>query len=178
MADDRFPPDILWDQPLVSGRLLECEVWNRINAHQLQNSHGDAVRNLIGRVAMIEPAMTAVARRFYRHCHEKPVEMDVDPFAPVVTNPNRDPFEANQAIPTLLFATPAACSRVENMVPSLRVRRVDWLSLVAYPMSGGFRSWSLVPAVLVSPILALEERIPAIVRRRLAFRIMVVLERV
>ena len=31
-----------------------CEVWNRINAHQLQNSHGDAVRNLIGRIAIIE----------------------------------------------------------------------------------------------------------------------------
>ena len=35
LAEDRFPPDILWDQPLVSSRLLECEVWNRINAHQL-----------------------------------------------------------------------------------------------------------------------------------------------
>ena len=54
LAEDRFPPDELWDQPLVSSRLLECEVWNRINAYQLQNSHGEAVRNLIGRVAMIE----------------------------------------------------------------------------------------------------------------------------
>jgi len=61
LAEDRFPPDILWDQPLVSSRLLECEVWNRINAHQLQSSHGEAVRNLIGRIAMIEmvgPALT------------------------------------------------------------------------------------------------------------------------
>jgi hypothetical protein len=54
LAEDRFPSELLWDQPLVSSRLLECEVWNRVNAHQLQNSHGDAVRNLIGRVAMIE----------------------------------------------------------------------------------------------------------------------------
>ena len=54
LAEDRFPSELLWDQPLVSSRLLECEVWNRLNAHQLQNSHGDAVRNLIGRVAMIE----------------------------------------------------------------------------------------------------------------------------
>ena len=54
LAEDRFPSKLLWDQPLVSSRLLECEVWNRVNAHQLQNSHGDAVRNLIGRVAMIE----------------------------------------------------------------------------------------------------------------------------
>jgi SAM-dependent methyltransferase len=130
-----------------------------------------------GRLAMIEPAMTAVARRFYHHCHEEPVEMDVDPFARVVIDPNRDPFDANQAIPTLLFSTPAACSRVEKVVPSLRVRNVDWLSLFAYPMSGGFRNWSLMPAALISPILTFEEVIPAIVRRRTAFRMMVVLER-
>ena len=54
LAEDRFPPELLWDQPLVSSRLLECEVWKRVNAHRLQHSHGDAVRNLIGRVAMIE----------------------------------------------------------------------------------------------------------------------------
>ena len=41
LAEDRFPSDLLWDQPLVSSRLLECEVWNRVNAHQLQNSHGE-----------------------------------------------------------------------------------------------------------------------------------------
>ena len=54
LAEDRFPSELLWDQPLVTSRLLECEVCNRINAHELQNSHGDAARNLIGRVAMIE----------------------------------------------------------------------------------------------------------------------------
>ena len=54
LAEDRFPPDELWDEQLVSSRLLECEIWIRINARRLQSSHGDAVRNLIGRVAMIE----------------------------------------------------------------------------------------------------------------------------
>jgi hypothetical protein len=67
LAEDRYPPAALWDQPLVSSRLLECEIWNRINAHQLQSSHGDAVRNLIGRVAMIEmvgPVLTRALRPF------------------------------------------------------------------------------------------------------------------
>ena len=54
LAEDRFPPDELWDEQLVSSRLLECEIWNRINARRLQSSLGDAARNLIGRVAMIE----------------------------------------------------------------------------------------------------------------------------
>ena len=67
LAEDRFPSQALWKQPLVSSRLLECEVWNRINAHRLQNSHGDAVRDLIGRVAMIEiigPVLTRALQPF------------------------------------------------------------------------------------------------------------------
>jgi hypothetical protein len=54
LAEDRYPPDALWHQPLVSSRLLECEVWNRINARRLQGSHGDVARSLINRIAMIE----------------------------------------------------------------------------------------------------------------------------
>jgi len=67
LAEDRFPSETLWDQPLISSRLLECELWNRVNAHQLQNSHGDAVRDLIGRVAMIEmvgPVLTRALQPF------------------------------------------------------------------------------------------------------------------
>ena len=130
-----------------------------------------------GRLAMIEPAMTPLARRFYDYFHAEPVDMDADPFADVAINPDRDPFDANQAIPTLLFATSAACRRVEEVIPSLRVRSVDWLSLFAYPMSGGFQSWSLMPAALVRPLLAFEEKVPEAVRRQIAFRMMVVLER-
>ena len=54
LAEDRYPPDALWHQPLVSSRVLECEVWNRINARRLQGSHGDVVRSLINWIAMIE----------------------------------------------------------------------------------------------------------------------------
>jgi SAM-dependent methyltransferase len=131
-----------------------------------------------GRLAMIEPAMTTLARRFYENFHEEPVDMTVDPFAPVVTNPDRDPFDANQAIPSLLFATPEARSRLETTIPSLRVTRVEWLSLFAYPLSGGFQPWSLMPAPLVRSMLAIEGAIPEMVRRQIAFRMMVVLERI
>ena len=104
-----------------------------------------------GRLAMIEPAMTPIARRFYQNFHEEPVDMSADPFAPVAIDPDRDPFDANQAIPSLLFTSAAARSRLEAVVPSLRVTRVGWLSLFAYPLSGGFQNWSLMPAALVRP---------------------------
>jgi SAM-dependent methyltransferase len=130
-----------------------------------------------GRLAMIEPAMTAVARRFYHYFHGEPVDMNADPFAQVAINPDRDPFDANQAVPTLLFATSAARRRVEEAVPTLRVRSVRWLSLFAYPMSGGLQNWSLISAALVPAMLALEEKVPEAVRRQIAFRMIVVLER-
>jgi SAM-dependent methyltransferase len=130
-----------------------------------------------GRLAMMEPAMTTLARPFYHHFHEEPVDMQADAFATVEINPDRDPFDANQAIPSLLFATEAARRRVEQIIPLLRVQRVEWQSLFAYPMSGGFQRWSLIPAALVGPTLALEKKMPAPVRKHLAFRMMVVLER-
>ncbi len=131
-----------------------------------------------GRVAMIEPAMTSVARHFYTYFHHEPVDMSADPFADVAIDPDRDPFDANQAIPTLLFATSAARQQMELRVPELRVCSVDWLSLFAYPMSGGFQRWTLIPSALVRPMLAFEEKVPQAVRKQIAFRMMIVLERV
>jgi hypothetical protein len=59
---DRSPPDSLWQEPLVSSRLLEYEIWNRIHAHGLSRSHGEEVRTLIGRVALIEMAPPVLVR--------------------------------------------------------------------------------------------------------------------
>ena len=64
LAEDRFPPDTLWHHPLVSSRLLECEVWNRINARRLQDSHGDDARALVNRIAMIEMVPPVLRRAF------------------------------------------------------------------------------------------------------------------
>ena len=130
-----------------------------------------------GRLAMIEPAMTPLARWFYDRFHEEPVDMTADPFAMVTVGLKHDPFDANQAIPSLLFSTEQARKRFEQTVPGLRVRRIDWQSLIAYPLSGGFQPWSLLPAGWVKPILSMEGRTPAAIRKLLAFRMMVVLER-
>ncbi len=74
-----------------------------------------------GRLAMIEPAMTTLARRFYYRFHEEPVDIRADPFVTVEINPDRDPFDANQAIPSLLFATEPSRRRLEQAIPSLGV---------------------------------------------------------
>lgn len=62
LAEDRSPPDSLWSESLVSSRLLEYELWTRINARKLANSHGEAVRAMIARVAILELAQAVLTR--------------------------------------------------------------------------------------------------------------------
>jgi predicted nucleic acid-binding protein len=62
LAEDRVPPERLWGEPLTASRLLEYEVWTRIHARRLGRSHGDAVRALIGRLALIELAPPVLLR--------------------------------------------------------------------------------------------------------------------
>lgn len=61
-AEDRLPPDALWSQPLVSSRLLEFEVFNRVNGRGLASSHGEDARQLIGRVSLLELAPQVLQR--------------------------------------------------------------------------------------------------------------------
>jgi predicted nucleic acid-binding protein len=62
LAEDRRPPARLWDERLVSSRLLEYELWNRLHARGLGASHGDAARELIGRVALAELGRRVLGR--------------------------------------------------------------------------------------------------------------------
>ena len=61
-AEDRRPAPGLWERPLVSSRLLEYEIWVRVNAMGLGAGHCDAARELIGRVAFVELDRPVLAR--------------------------------------------------------------------------------------------------------------------
>ena len=53
-AEDRSPTAEFWQETLISSRLLEVEVWNRVHAYQRDRSHGEHVRALLGHVALME----------------------------------------------------------------------------------------------------------------------------
>jgi predicted nucleic acid-binding protein len=61
-AEGRSPPDDFWKQPLVASRLVDYEVWTRVNARGLEGTHGDAARALLGRLAMVELTPPVLAR--------------------------------------------------------------------------------------------------------------------
>jgi len=63
LAEDRFPAQEFWQEgSLVSSRLLEYEVWNRINTRGLGASHADDVRLLLARLAFLELVPPVLAR--------------------------------------------------------------------------------------------------------------------
>lgn len=128
-----------------------------------------------GRLIMMEPAVTWASWPVYRFAHAEPVVLGQDPLAEGQGDPLRDPFDANTAIPTLLFGRHQ--SRFLAAFPGLVLRELDWLSLLAYPLTGGFQTWSLLPERLAEPLLRLEDRVPRALRRRIAFRLFVVLEK-
>jgi predicted nucleic acid-binding protein len=61
-SEDRQPDEQIWSETLVSSRLLEYEVWTRVNALNLGESHGEAVRDLLARVAFVEMVPPVLAR--------------------------------------------------------------------------------------------------------------------
>ena len=62
LAEDRKPRAALWAEPLVSSRLLEYELWTRLNVRELGESHRAAAHELLSRISFVELA-PAVLRR-------------------------------------------------------------------------------------------------------------------
>jgi predicted nucleic acid-binding protein len=61
-AENRRPPDDLWDETLASSRLLHYEVWTRVHARRLALAHGDKVRDILDAVAVVELTPLVLAR--------------------------------------------------------------------------------------------------------------------
>lgn len=127
-----------------------------------------------GRLIVIEPAITPGSWPFYHFLHQERVDLKADAFgtAPLCSF---DPYDANQAVPTLMFVRHP--DRLDQVAPGLRLTRVEHLSLFAYPLSGGMKPWGLIPAALVETLLRLENRLAPVLGRLIGFRLMAVLDR-
>ncbi len=62
LAEDRRPPASLWGETMVASRLMEYEVWTRLHARKLADSHGELARRLIGKIALLELAPPVLER--------------------------------------------------------------------------------------------------------------------
>ncbi|HEX5657174.1 MAG TPA: PIN domain-containing protein [Polyangiales bacterium] len=62
LGEDRHPPATLWNESLVTSRLLEYELFVRLNARRLGRSHGQAAHELVARLALLQLSSPILAR--------------------------------------------------------------------------------------------------------------------
>ncbi len=135
-----------------------------------------------GRIVMVEPFISVVSNVLYRLSHPEPVNMRARIFREPSDISGDDPaaftgrgaFDANQAIPTLLFFRYAG--KFQRRFPNLMVRERKVHSMVVYPLSGGFSKPVLMPMAMVPAARALEQLLSPLANW-MAFRMLVVLEK-
>ena len=118
-----------------------------------------------GRIVYVEPAITPLSWAFYNFLHPEPVDLSVDPLMDGAISRDKDPYDSNQAIPTLIARK--AHRRLSEMLPDLRVVTTVWFDFLAYPLSGGFRSWSMLPVRLAGALMLLRAHLRATSRASL-----------
>lgn len=128
-----------------------------------------------GRIIMVEPAITPGSKLFYQMLHHEPVRMEVDPLLEGSPDQDRDPYDSNQAIPTLLATSHR--DRFHAMFPGLMISEVQWFSLMAYPCSGGFKPWSLLTESMARAMLRIEKGVESSLGRHFGFRLLMVVEK-
>ena len=72
---------------------------------------------------------------------------------------------------------PPPNKRLQSSRPDLLVVSTERFSLWAYPLSGGFQPWTLLPVWMAQPLLRLESKLNRSLGWLAGFRLMVVAER-
>jgi SAM-dependent methyltransferase len=128
-----------------------------------------------GRFIMCEPGITPLSGIFYRLFNEEPVDMCANPLREGPIALDRDPFDSNQAIPTLLVGK--FRDALARALPSLQLVDLTRFSFATYPLSGGFKSWSLMSAAIAAPLLKIEWSLRYLLGPLAAFRLLAVYQR-
>ncbi len=131
-----------------------------------------------GRILLCEPAGTLFGRAFYKAFHEEPCR----------PNKIRAPYEfeieqqdtslfANMGMAWALFErdTEQVATYLDSL--GLSIRSVIYRDFLAYPATGGLSKPSLLPTSFFGPILAMEKRIPQCIMKRIALRMLIVIEK-
>jgi len=163
--------------PFQTGSLGNLVLFDTL--HHIENVSlffDEALRTLKGggRIIIMDPYISWASWPVYRYLHPEPVDLTQNPLLVTTPRVDRQPFDSNQAMATILFEKELAWFHARY--PGLVVRHMKRLAFFAYPLSGGFDRPSMIPSCLVAPTLKLERKLEWIARL-FAFRILVVLDR-
>lgn len=128
-----------------------------------------------GRIVILDVFISPFSYLYYNYFHKEEVDLSADLFAVPEAPAQKEPFESNQAIATLLFFK--KFDRFTSRFPGLKPVKRSVREFLLYPMSGGFEGAQLVPFCLRSPMAALDRAAIKILGRLAAGRCLIVLEK-
>jgi SAM-dependent methyltransferase len=149
------------------------DVLHHLPAPALFFSEAQRVLKQGGRIIMMEPYVSTLSSFIYKYLHQEGIKPDGNPLGRTHAE-GRDPFEGNQALPSLIFE-----DHREDFLkrfPGLEIiqeRRMDFL---IYPLSGGFHHPSLCPISLYGILERMEQALLPL-GPYLAFRFFLVIEK-
>ena len=171
VGDAQFLP---FDNDSIDNIVL-LDVLHHIQYPKLFFKEASRVLKSKGRIILLEPGITPVSRFFYSYFHHESVDMNADPLSEGKIKSNRNPYDSNQAIPTLLFGKYK--SEFEKIFLSFKFVEKKFFSLLAYPLSGGFKKWSLISKNMVPLILKLEDKLIPLLGKFMGFRLFIIIEK-
>ena len=163
--------------PFSSASLSNMVLFDALHhIEQIRLFFDEAVRVLCpgGRIVVMDPYISWLSWPVYQFLHSEPVDLRQDPMSVETFREGRKPFDSNQAVATIVFER--SFGDFQRRYPQLHKLVHRRQAFLAYPLSGGFDHRSLVPMFFLEPLLALERAL-SFLDRYLAFRILVVLER-
>ena len=129
-----------------------------------------------GRLIMLEPYVSPFSYIIYNYFHQEDVDFQTDVFNQKrsASGYQKEPFEGNSAIPTIMFSKQS--ERFKKQFSCFKILNKSFLSFIVYPLSGGFEHKSLIPAFSL-PFFNFIEKIMRPLGQILAFRIFIVIEK-
>jgi SAM-dependent methyltransferase len=112
-----------------------------------------------GRILMIEPANTPMARFIYKRFHHEPFE-ESGPREISAGNPLSN---SNQALPHIYFERDREW--LEKEFPNLQIRRITYHSPFSYILSGGVSRSAMLPGFLFPAVSAFEWLLTPLARK-------------
>ncbi|MDY7036854.1 MAG: class I SAM-dependent methyltransferase [Thermodesulfobacteriota bacterium] len=137
-------------------------------------SEAERVLRPLGRIILIEPYISWASFFIYQFLHSESMVRQVNPFKMACTGRGKNPFNGNQAIPTLIFEKYR--EQFQRDFPQLKIIKDERMDFFIYPLSGGFHNPGLCPLFLWNG-LEFFERLLRPLNRLMAFRLFVVLEK-
>lgn len=150
------------------------DVLHHLSAPGVFFSEAERVLRPGGRIVMMEPYVSCFSFLVYKFLHQEGLRWNVNPLDPEGPDGTRDPFQGNQALPTVLFGR--FRKEFSDKYPQLRVLREEMMDFLTYPLSGGFHHRSLCPGIFKGALDRIERYLRPL-SASLAFRLFLVLEK-